>query len=395
MKEAIRQYGYRTLAEILSHVRGFYTTYDRNYTYIGVRGFARPGDYNTRVLLLVDGHRLNEPIYDMAPIGTDFPIDVSLIDRVEVIRGPGSSLYGTSAFFAVVNVITKSGGSAPGVRLDASVGSLATGGVNASIGRVFEGGNELLLAASGYRSRGNARLYYPEFDVPGVSDGVVTDADDDSSAGVSAVGHAGTSPSQRRVHRSNKADSHRLLPDDLRRFPRADGGSARIRGCLVRRAPYRRLDRRRPHRARLHVVYRGLSVQPGDTTVVQIDRGHALQASGELTLNRRARQHMFTLGGDVRGSLHNHQFTSDNYGDPVDESHPSSVLGFYAQDEVTLQPWLLLNAGVRLDYDRAFGANVAPRAGLVFLPGPNSSLKILYGGAFRAPNSYELTTHRR
>ena len=66
------------------------------------------------------------------------------------------------------------------------------------------------------------------------------------------------------------------------------------------------------------------------------------------------------------------------------------VLGLYAQDEITLQPWLLLNAGVRLDYDRAFGANVAPRAGLVFLPGPNSSLKILHGGAFRAPNSYEL-----
>ena len=74
---------------MLRSVRGFYTTYDRNYSYVGIRGFARPGDYNTRVLLLVDGHRLNDGIYDMAPIGTDFPIDVSLIERVEVIRGPG------------------------------------------------------------------------------------------------------------------------------------------------------------------------------------------------------------------------------------------------------------------------------------------------------------------
>jgi outer membrane receptor for ferrienterochelin and colicins len=93
----IKRYGHRTLADILRGVRGFYTTYDRNYHYLGMRGFARAGDYNTRFLLLVDGHRVNENIYNQAPIGTDFPIDVDLIDRVEVIRGPSSSIYGTNA----------------------------------------------------------------------------------------------------------------------------------------------------------------------------------------------------------------------------------------------------------------------------------------------------------
>jgi outer membrane receptor for ferrienterochelin and colicins len=88
----IKKFGWRTLAEILQSVGGFFTTYDRNYHYVGVRGFGRPRDYNTRVLLLVDGHRVNDAINDSAFIGTDFPLDVDLIDRVEIIRGPSSSL---------------------------------------------------------------------------------------------------------------------------------------------------------------------------------------------------------------------------------------------------------------------------------------------------------------
>ena len=103
-REEIYKYGHTSLADVLRSVRGFYVTYDRNYSFLGVRGFSRPGDYNTRVLLLVDGHRLNDNIFGGALIGTEFPLDVDLIDRVEIIRGPSSSLYGTSAFFAVINV---------------------------------------------------------------------------------------------------------------------------------------------------------------------------------------------------------------------------------------------------------------------------------------------------
>ncbi len=89
--EEIQKYGYRTLSEILRSVRGFFTTYDRNYSYIGVRGFDRPGDYDTRVLLLLDGHRINDNIYDQASIGTEAFIDVAAIERIEIVRGPRSS----------------------------------------------------------------------------------------------------------------------------------------------------------------------------------------------------------------------------------------------------------------------------------------------------------------
>jgi outer membrane receptor protein involved in Fe transport len=89
--DEIKKLGRRNFAEILEGVRGLYVTYDRNYSYLGIRGFNRPGDYTSRVLILVDGHRVNENIFDSVLIGSDFPLDIDLIDRVEVIRGPSSS----------------------------------------------------------------------------------------------------------------------------------------------------------------------------------------------------------------------------------------------------------------------------------------------------------------
>ncbi|HTH10691.1 MAG TPA: Plug domain-containing protein, partial [Acidovorax sp.] len=99
--EDILLFGYRTLAEVLAGMRGLYVSYDRSYHYLGNRGFATPGDYNTRVLLLVNGVRFNDNLYDQASIGTDFPLDLDLIDRVEFVPGPGSAVYGANAFFGV------------------------------------------------------------------------------------------------------------------------------------------------------------------------------------------------------------------------------------------------------------------------------------------------------
>ena len=89
--DEIKAHGYRTLADILRNVRSCYVSYDRNYSYLGVRGYGPAGDYNSRFALSIDGHRLNDNIFDGSLIGTEFPIDVDLIQRVEVIRGPNSS----------------------------------------------------------------------------------------------------------------------------------------------------------------------------------------------------------------------------------------------------------------------------------------------------------------
>jgi outer membrane receptor for ferrienterochelin and colicins len=389
--DEIKVHGYRTLAEILSSVRGMYTTYDRNYTYVGVRGFARPGDYNTRVLLLIDGHRLNEPTYDMAPIGTDFPLDVSLIDRVEVIRGPGSSLYGTSAFFAVINVLTKGGASHAGRRLDTAVGSLSTGHVTGSLGHVFEGGAEMLLAASGYGSAGNTHLYYPEYDSPDTGNGIAVDADGDRAASVF------TSVSMGRVHLSGGfLDRGKHIPtgawDSVFGDPRAHTEDRRVYADAAYTGP---AFSGWTSTARAGVNYYGyvgrypLDFGP-DGTVVQQDGSHSLQVSGELTLNRHWRQHRVTVGTEVRRTLRDSQWAQDIGPKWTAQQLASTPLGVYAQDELTVRPWMLVNGGVRVDHDSTFGSSATPRVGVVFLPRRQSAVKLLYGRAFRAPNSYEL-----
>ena len=100
MADEIRAHGYERLSEILNSVRGLYAYTDRLYEFAGVRGFGRPEDYNSRMLLLIDGIRMNEPVYGQGSLGTEFPLDVELIERVEFVPGPGSAVYGNNAMLA-------------------------------------------------------------------------------------------------------------------------------------------------------------------------------------------------------------------------------------------------------------------------------------------------------
>lgn len=176
----IKKYGYRNLADILRSIRGLFLRYDRNYHYLGLRGFSRPGDYNSRFLLLVDGHRMNDNIYDQAAIGNDFVLDIDLIDRVEVIRGPSSSLYGTNAFLGTINVRTKKAQDLDGIEVSREGGTFSSYKGRLTYGNKFKNGLEVVLSGSRYGSQGDQRLFYKEFDSPTANDGIAKDADDEN-----------------------------------------------------------------------------------------------------------------------------------------------------------------------------------------------------------------------
>src|SRR5579863_3415343 len=135
--DEIQKYGYRNLADILRSVPGFYVTYDRDYTFVGVRGFGRLGDWNSRIIVLIDGHRSNNNVLGQAMLGNEFLVDVDMIERVEIVRGPSSSLYGANAFFAVINVITRTPKQVKDWELSFQTGSFGTNEGRATYGHQF------------------------------------------------------------------------------------------------------------------------------------------------------------------------------------------------------------------------------------------------------------------
>ena len=88
----IRAHGYRTIAEALRSLPSFYVTEDRRYSFVGVRGFNRPGDYGARILLLLNCLRSNDALYEQAYVGQDFIVDIDLVERIEVVRGPSAAI---------------------------------------------------------------------------------------------------------------------------------------------------------------------------------------------------------------------------------------------------------------------------------------------------------------
>jgi len=106
-REEIQKYGYANLQEILQNVPGFYMIDDyywRGAESFGVRGFFSTGQFDN-VVVLINGVNQVEDITSGYPF-SKIPIPVEAIDRIEIVRGPMSVIYGSGAFFGAINIIT-------------------------------------------------------------------------------------------------------------------------------------------------------------------------------------------------------------------------------------------------------------------------------------------------
>ncbi len=397
-REEIQIFGHRTLADILRSVRDFYVSDDRNYGYIGVRGFNRPGDFGGRILILVDGLRMNDPIYDSAGVLNDFPIDVDLIERVEVIRGPGSVLYGNNAFFAVINVITRTAADIDGVEVSGEAGSLETYKGRLTYGKVFRNGLSVLLTGTRFTSVGNDRLYFREFNQPANNNGVAEELDNDSfeSVGLTLSYKDFTLQGGYVSRRKNvPTGSYQTVFNDpgfylldQRSFTRLsyahnfeDGFS--IRANVSSNSYYSKGD----------YPYALNDLEPRRSTIDR-DIVNAQWWIGELEVSKQVfKTHHLTMGlafqNNTKLRLANYYVSPHE--DLFKLEAETSTFGIYLQDEWAITKRLTFNGGLRYDWFELFGSTLNPRTALIWHPVDKTTLKLLYGQAYRAPNTYEFS----
>lgn len=403
--EEIRRFGYRNLLEVLRSVRGLYASDDRNYSYLGIRGFLRPNDYNTRVLVLIDGHRVNDNIFDSGTVAREGMVDIAAIDRVEVIRGPSSSIYGSSAFFGVINVITRRGGQIDGLEASADAGSFDTYRSRVSAGDRHDNGLEWLFSAAGYDSAGDPYLYVPEFDQR-ISDNPLA-ADDGVARGLDG---------ERSLNLFGKLSFGdfgltAFYSDRDKRVPTASFGTIFNDG-RERTTDYRSyfdLSLNHDFNADFNLQgrlfyddYTYYGTYPYGTPSPEGLQDEALGRDGSIgrwigtqwqATMRLLERHTLIVGSEYRNNIREYQFSYFDLEPRVytlQDDRSSKTFGVFAQDEVLLTPSLVLAAGLRYDnYIDGFGGTTNPRLGLIYNPDDALTLKALYGEAFRAPNPYE------
>ena len=386
----IRQFGYRTLADVLRSVRGFYVTYDRNYAYVGTRGFGRPGDYNTRVLVLLDGHRLNDNVYGQALVDNGFAVDLDLIERVEIVRGPNFSIYGTSAFFpVVVNVITRRAVDQP-LEASAEAASFGPYAGRAAYGGRLGGALDVVASASLLKSRGQD-LYFPEFDTPATNHGVAVHADDEY------------------VYRLFGSASYRDLTLEVAHSVREKGIPTAAFGTVFDDRRTRTWDERTfadlraehafGHSLTLfgrahydHAYYRGDYATDYPPVTLNRDIGDGAWWGLEtFALYSGLARHTVIGGAEFQDDVKQDQRNYDvapavSYLDLHSEGHRWAV---FAQDEFRIAKPVILSVGLRHDWLPGLAGRDSPRVALIYNPSTATSVKLLFGRAFRLPNQYE------
>ena len=103
-KEEIKKSGCRTIIEFLKRIPGFFSSRQAMWPLLSSRGIVSDG--NDNILFMIDGHAQNSILNDGYRQEDMLPT-LEKIEKIEIIRGPGSVLWGSSAVAAIINVITK------------------------------------------------------------------------------------------------------------------------------------------------------------------------------------------------------------------------------------------------------------------------------------------------
>ena len=399
--DEIKRYGWQTLGDLLASVQGFYVTYDRNYQYLGARG-VNLGDVNSRILVLLNGHRINNDLNDGAAIGTAFPLDVDLIDHVEIVRGPGSVLYGNNAFFGVINVVTRQGEQVNGAEASGAYGSFDAYSGRVTLGQQFTNGLNILLSGTIYHSDGPENLFYPAYDTSSQNNGVAHNLDDDGFGSF-----FGTARYRDFTLEGAFIDREKGNPTAqyLTTFDDARLRTVDTRGYATLKYAHKFSDTLDVSgdvyydQSDFQIGYPEPFGSSAPAPFFYEEQETGEWVGGEAQVNKKIwDRQLFSVGAEYRNdfSQEDHLFEVEpGTGDVRDVHDRRQNFGVFAQDDFAVLTNLHVDAGVRYDqyYDRydSFAPSWSPRAALIYSPFSQSTFKFIYGTAFRDPSFYELS----
>jgi iron complex outermembrane receptor protein len=412
----IRERGLRTVSDVLRGIPGVYVSVSKESRDLAwFRGAIAPD--NSKFLLLVDGVPWYDGIYGHAWIDEYLPLDH--VRQVEVIKGPGSAIYGTNAFSGVVNVVTYRARDLEGGFVRGVVGSDGRAGVSlVAADRVGKGGKVEVRATARMLGMDGDGLSVTPRDLDNVSAldpkrslfggfGVRVGGFD---ARVDVVDH-------RHTYFVNEQDDvlDVLLesPDEFALNYRNVFGAARYDielGASSRLSPHAWAQ---VHDNPSTYGWIGEPTVTEDADTGELETawtGGLVQAAKETTRYgggvdvelRPAAAHT-TIGGvgievtrvDALVDRKYIDFASDPLTPSdfrVDPNRRLVTDAFaFAQHTWTATWWLEATGGARLDQHNFFGTFVSPRAGVLLLPSDRARVKVLYGRAFRAPTVRELS----
>jgi outer membrane receptor for ferrienterochelin and colicins len=393
--EDIRRFGYGTLGEVLAGVRGFYLTTDGPFRFAGVRGFSLPSDNNTRLLVLINGHHLTDNVFgSMYYFGNDFPLDLGLIDRIEIVRGPTSAVYGSNGIFATINIIIRTPDNAARVSVEAEVGAEGAGRLAAFGTAGAPHTLRLLGAASGLLSRGRT-VEFPGGSMTGATGPVGVPGIGEES-GYRFFGQAlwnnWTVTALFGQHKS-------MVPSGWFQTQLGDTGTIDVESRnYVEAAWNRSLGQNSVLRWRSYYDqfrYDGVyQYGPGQRIV---DGAAGDWVGSELVYNRETgRLGTLTAGSEVSMDLRNLQYHYEEEGAGIDAIRSGdfrfgarrATAALFGGEEFRLAPAWSAYVGARADCSTRDALVLTPRLALIYKPG-SASVKAMYGRAFRNPSPYE------
>lgn len=386
-REELALFAYPTIAEALRGVQGVYQWNDRAYPSLGVRGIGRLGSYGNRVLVLNDDHPTNDNWVGSSYVSFDARTDLGDVERIEIVRGPGSVLFGTNAIAGVVNVVSREVG-------DENQTELGVSAVQDGIGRVRVRQNVRVSPKTAlWTSAALASGDGTSFTLPGSapSEVIVTErrADRMTSGTVQSHFTHGAFKLNAFGHTHEKHQPTGWF-ETIVGDPRAKQRDSR---AYVDARFEPQITPELSSLSRVHVNYYGYrGVFPRDPSDggVENDSFDGTWAGLEQRfVYAPSKVVNITLGGEGQYHFSLEQQAGDVEGLFLDDQRDLLVGAAYGMLDVFL-PGLRVSGGARFDAYSTFGSSVNPRIALVGNAYEKGTTKLILGKAFRAPSIYEL-----